>query len=570
MKKLPFVGVVAVVLLSAASAFAAGMSAQPYDLVIRNGRIIDGTGSPWYRADIAIRDGHIAAIGRFGKVAAKQVINAHGDVVAPGFIDMLDQSGLTLLADGHAQSKIYQGVTTLITGEGESVAPLDDRIIQENQSTYRSLHIKPSWHDLGGYFALLEKQGVGVNLGTYVGAASVREMVLGYGDRTPTPAQLKQMQALVARAMQQGAMGVSTALQYPPATYSKTPELVALAKVASRYGGIYASHMRSEGNAEMAALDEVFTIARKAHIPAEIFHLKAAGHKNWGNMPKIVAKIDAARAAGLDISADTYAYTAWGNDLASFIPPWAHAGGTADLLARLKNPKTRAKIIRGMQTPSDEWSNDWQEIPGPHAVEITSVGNPALKSIEGKRLDEIAKTWHEKPIDTLLDILIKDHAATGVAVFGMAQPDVTLALRQPWVSICDDAAATAPNPHQHPHPRAYATFPRIIHKYVREEHVLSLADAIRKMTALPAQRMGLTRRGVLKQGMWADIVVFAPAKLRGLATFQKPNQLAVGMDDVLVDGVPVIADGKMTGALPGKVLRGPGYSQTDSSNGSGK
>jgi len=370
------------------------------------------------------------------------------------------------------------------------------------------------------------------------------------------------MQAIVADAMRDGAFGVSTALQYPPATFSTTPELIALAKTVAGFGGIYATHMRSEGNGEMAALDEVFDIARTAHIPVEIFHLKVAGHENWGDMPKVIAKIDAARAQGLDISAGTYAYTAWGNDLASFIPPWAHAGGNAALLERLKDPQTRARIEKDMKTPSDAWSNDWLEVPGPHAVEITSVRNPALKSFEGKRLDDVAKAWHEKPIDALLDILIRDHAATGVAVFGMSQPDVTLALKQPWVSICDDAAAQAPTGklgQGHPHPRAYAAFARIIAKYVREDHALALPDAIRKLTALPAQRMGLARRGAIKQGMWADIDIFDPAQLRAPATFEQPKQLAQGMSYVLVNGVPVIADGEMTQALPGKVLRGPGF-----------
>lgn len=533
--------------------------APSYDLVIRNGHVIDGTGSPWYAADIAIKDGRIAAIGRLGDVAAKQVIDAHGMLVTPGFIDMLDQSGHTLLVDGHAPSKIFQGVTTLITGEGESAAPLDDKILAQEGA-----HARPAWRTLAGYFDVLQKHGIAVNFGTYMGAATAREMVIGYGDRQPTADELKQMQAIVADAMRAGAFGVSTALQYPPATYSTTPELIALARTAASFGGIYATHMRSEGNGEAAALDEVFDIARAAHIPVEVFHLKVAGHQNWGSMPKVIAKIDAARAQGLDISADTYAYTAWGNDLASFIPPWAHAGGNAALLERLKDPETRARIEKDMQTPSDAWSNDWLEVPGPHAVEITSVQDPSLKPFEGKRLDDVATAWHEKPIDALLDILIKDHAATDVAVFGMSQPDVTLALEQPWVSICDDAAAQAPTGplgQGHPHPRAYAAFARIITKYVREDHALTLPDAIRKMTALPAQKMGLTQRGVIKKGMYADIDIFDPAQLRAPATFEQPKQLAQGMSWVLVNGVPVIADGRMTQALPGKILRGSGYAQ---------
>jgi dihydroorotase/N-acyl-D-amino-acid deacylase len=532
-----------------------------YDLVIRNGQVIDGTGSPGYSADVAIKNGRIAAIGKLGHVDATQIIDAHGMAVTPGFIDMLDQSGKTLLLDGHAPSKIFQGVTTLITGEGDSVAPLNDNIIKEEGA-----HTPPTWRTLSGYFEYLQKQGIAVNFGTYVGAATAREMVIGYGDRKASADELRQMQAIIAQAMRDGAFGVSTALQYPPATYSTTPELIALAKTAASYGGIYATHMRSEGDAEMAALDEVFDIARTAHIPVEIFHLKVAGHKNWGSMPKVIAKIDAARAAGLDVSADTYAYTAWGNDLASFIPPWAHAGGNAKLLARLQDAQTRARIEKDMRTPSDAWSNDWLEVPGPHAVEITSVQNPSLKNLEGRRLDDIAKSWNEEPIDALLDILIKDHAATDVAVFGMSQPDVTLALKQPWMSVCDDASAQAPTGplgQGHPHPRAYAAFSRIITKYVREDHALTLADAIHKMTALPAQRMGLKQRGMIKKGMWADIAIFDPAKLRAPATFEQPQQLAQGMDYVLVNGEPVIAKGKMTRALPGKVLHGPGFKEGD-------
>ncbi|WP_424681407.1 N-acyl-D-amino-acid deacylase family protein [Frateuria sp. YIM B11624] len=534
-------------------------SAPSYDIVIRHGQVIDGTGAPGYRADIAIRDGRIAAIGALGDVDAARVIDAHGMVVTPGFIDMLDQSGHALLKDGHAQSKIFQGVTTLITGEGESVAPLNDNVLGEEGSDTR-----PAWRTLDEYLRHLQGQGIAVNFGTYVGAATARAMVIGYGDRQPTAGELKQMQAIVADAMRDGAFGVSTALQYPPATYSTTPELIALAKTAASYGGIYATHMRSEGDGEMAALDETFEIARTAHIPVEIFHLKVAGHQNWGSMPKVIARIDAARAEGLDVGADTYAYTAWGNDLASFIPPWAHAGGNAKLLERLQDPQARARIEKDMRTPSDAWSNDWLEVPGPHAVEITSVKDPSLKPFEGKRLDDVAKAWNEAPIDALLDILVKDHAATDVAVFGMAQPDVTLALKQPWMAICDDASAQAPTGplgQGHPHPRAYAAFARIITRYVREEHALTLVEAIHKMTALPARRMGLSQRGTLRKGMWADIDVFDPAQLRAPATFEHPKQLAQGMAYVLVNGVPVIAEGRMTPALPGKVLRGPGFAK---------
>lgn len=555
---------IALACLASAPALAANAAQNEYDLIIRNGRIIDGTGSPWYHGDVAIRDGRIVAIGRLADATARKTIDAKGEIVAPGFIDMLGQSEMNILVAPSLPSKIYQGITTEITGEGDSIAPLNAHIIKDNQGAYAHLGIKPTWHTLDGYFARLEKQGIGINLGTYVGAASVRRMVLGDEDVQPTPAQLQQMQALVATAMQHGAMGLSSALQYTPGAYATTNELIALAKVASRYGGIYATHMRDEGNAEAAALDEVFKISREAHIPVEIFHLKAAGKANWGKIPGIVAAIDHARAEGLDISADTYAYTAWGNSLESIVPPWAHAGGDAKMIARLKDPKTRAQIKAYILDTSkdNQWNNEWKEAPGPDGILVTSVGNPALRSLQGKRISDIAKAWHEDPLDAALDIVIKDDAATSVAVFGMDPTDVATVLKQPWVSICNDSEGTEPwgiLGKAHPHPRAYGTFPQIIQKYVEQQHLLTLPDAIRKFTSLAAQRMGLTQRGVIKAGMHADIVVFDPAKVRDTATYEQPNQLAKGMDYVIVNGVPVIADGKMTHALPGKVLHGPGY-----------
>jgi N-acyl-D-amino-acid deacylase len=395
-----------------------------------------------------------------------------------------------------------------------------------------------------------------------VGAATVRRMVLGDGDVQPTAAQLRAMQALVAQAMDDGAVGVSTALQYAPAPYAHTEELIALASEAARHGGIYATHMRSEGDAETAAIDEAIRIGREAHIPVEIWHLKAAGKANWGKMPQVIAQIEAARAAGIDVSANTYAYPAWFNLMSAFIPPWAHDGGDAALIERLKDPATRARIRQALLTTDGSWDNEWQEIPGPEAILVAVVQNPELLPLQGKRLSEVAELWHEDPIDALCDLLIRDRAFTNVAVFGMSEPDILLALKQPWVSIDNDSQGTSPEGllgKEHPHPRAYGTFPRILRKYVREDHALTLADAIRKFTALPAQRMRLTDRGVIKQGMWADLVIFDPETIRDLATFEEPNQLSQGMQYVLVNGVPVIADGQMTGALPGKVLRGQGY-----------
>ena len=552
-------------------ALGAGMIAAaqqaPFDVVITNGHIMDGTGSPWYSGDVGIRGGRIAAIGHLAGAPAKRIIDARGKVVAPGFIDMLGQSELTMLVDPRLPSKIYQGITTEITGEGDSAAPVNDAMLADDRAGYEHFHITPDWRTLRQYFAHIEKQGMGINLGSYVGSTSVRRMVLGEADVQPTPAQLKQMQALVRDAMRDGAMGLSTSLQYAPAPYAKTDELIALARVAGQYGGIYATHMRSEGDAVLESIDEAARIGREAHIPVEIWHLKAAGKANWGKMPQIVARIDAARAAGVDMSANTYAYTAWFNSFSAFIPPWAHDGGDGKLIARLKDPAMRARIrkdllSKGRDSAGESWDNEWQEVTGPEGILIAVVQNPELLSLQGKRLSDVAAMWHEDAIDALCDLLIKDEAFTEVAVFGMSEPDVALALKQPWVSIDNDSQGASPDGllgTEHPHPRAYGTFPRILRKYVREEHALTLPDAIRKFTALPAQRMRLTDRGVLKQGMWADVVVFNPETIRDLATYEKPNQLSVGMEDVLVNGVPVILDGRMTGALPGKVLHGPGY-----------
>jgi N-acyl-D-amino-acid deacylase len=549
------------VLLLVAGCLAIGQSNAAFDLVITNGHIIDGTGSPWYSGDIGIRDGKVAAIGNLSSAARKRTIDAGGKVIAPGFIDMLGQSELTILVDPRLPSKIYQGITTEITGEGRSIAPLNGAIIQSDRAGYDHYKIDPDWRTFRQYFARLEKQGMGINLASYVGATQVRRMVLGDSDVQPTPEQLEQMKALVREAMKDGTVGVSTALEYAPAPYAKTQELIALAAEGGRFGGIYATHMRSESDSVLEAIDEALRIGREAHVPVEIWHIKVAGKNNWGRMPEVVAKINAARAAGADVSANTYAYTAWFNDLSAFIPQWAHDGGTANLVERLKDPAARERIRKDMLTPSKDWDNEWQEIPGADGVMIGVVQNPKMLPFEGKRISDIAKLWNKDPMDALFDFLIDD-PSTGVAVFGMSQPDVTLALQQPWVSIDNDSSGTSPEGilgEEHPHPRAYGTFPRILRKYVREDKVLTLEDAIRKMSALPAQRMRLTDRGVLKTGMWADIVIFDPATVRDLATFDNPNQLSEGMEYVLVNGVPVIEQGKMTGALPGKVLRGAGY-----------
>ena len=549
----------ALLLILSAVALAADSS---FDLVILNGQIIDGTGSPWYSGDVGIRAGRIAAIGNLAAAPRLRTLDARGKVVAPGFIDMLGQSETTILVDSRLPSKIYQGITTEITGEGGSAAPLNDAIIASDRPAYEHYKINPDWRTFHDFFARLEKQGMGINLASYVGATQVRRMVLGDADVQPTPDQLEKMKSLVRDAMRDGAVGVSTSLEYAPAPYAKTDEIIALASAAAPFGGIYATHMRSEGDAIIESIDETVRIGREAHIPVEIWHFKVAGKANFGRMPEAIARVNKARAEGSDITADTYGYTAWSNSLSAFVPPWAHDGGDSKLIERLKDPATRARIRKNMQTPSKDWDNEWDEITGPQDVMITVVQNPSLKQFQGKRLTEIAAAMKKDPMDALFDLLVEDKAYTECAVFGMSEPDVVLALQQPWVSVDNDSSGTSPEGilgEEHPHPRAYGTFPRILRKYVREEKKLTLEDAIRKFSALPAQRMRLTDRGVLKQGMWADIVIFDPETVTDVATYDDPNRLSKGMEDVLVNGTLVIENGKMTGALPGKVLRGAGY-----------
>ena len=548
-------------LLSAAAACA---GEAPFDVIIANGHVIDGSGSPWIAADVGIRAGKIAAIGKLDGARAKRRIDALGKVVAPGFIDMLGQSELTILVDPRLPSKIYQGITTEITGEGRSIAPLTGAARTGQEPLFEHYGIKPDWQTLAQYFARLERQRIGINIGTYVGATGLREIVIGEENHPATSADLAKMRAFLAAAMRDGAMGVSTSLEYTPAPFASTEELIALATEAARYGGIYATHMRSEGDGIAKALDETFRIAREARIPVEIWHLKVSGKANWGRMGDVVKRIEAARASGLDIAADTYAYTAWANEMSAFVPPWAHEGGDAKLVERLKDPAMRARIRHDMETPSEDWDSEWSEIDSAAAITIGVVKNPALLPLQGQTVAAIAAARGKDPLETLLDILIEDNGFTYCAVFGMNEDDIVLALQQPWTSFDNDSSGTSPEgplAAEHPHPRAYGAFPRVLRKYVREEHRLTLEDAIRKFTSLPAGRLRLADRGLLKRGFAADVVVFDPATIADRSTFADPNQLAIGMQWVLVNGVPVIADGAMTAALPGRVLRGPGYAR---------
>jgi len=533
-----------------------------FDTVIEHGRVVDGTGTPWFQADVGIRAGRIAAIGSLAHLPARQRIEARGLVVAPGFIDMLGQSELTLLVNPHVPSKLYQGITTEITGEGDSVAPLDERVRATYGERLSRYGIRPDWRRFADYFARLERQGIAINFASYVGATRLREIVVGLADRAATDAELARMRALLRQAMEDGAMGLSSALEYPPAPYASTEELIALAREAARFGGIYATHMRSYEEDIMQALDETFRIAREAQIPVEIWHLEVAGPTMWGRMPEVIAKIEAARAAGLDIMSDLHAYTAWGNEMSAFVPPWAHDGGTTKLIERLNDPATRARIRQEMETRREGWDNEWLAVAGPADILVSSVGHAELRSLQGQSIEAIARARGREPIETLLDILVEDGALAHVAAFGMQERDVVVALRAPWVAICNDSAGTSPQGTlglEHPHPRAYGTFPRILRRYVRESHELSLEEAIRKFSALPAARMHLADRGVLKAGLAADVVVFDEHEIADRATYAEPNQLSVGMRYVFVNGVPVIADGRETLLLPGRVLRGPGY-----------
>lgn len=533
-----------------------------YDVIIRGGRILDGTGNPWYAADIGIRGDKIAEIGKLDHATAKQTIDATGKIVAPGFIDMLGQSETSLLIDNRSLSKLSQGITSEITGEGGSIAPQDEKTLTPMKPFLEHFHLTVDWTDLEGYFARLQESGTPLNLGTYVGAAQVREAVIGDDDRAPTADELKQMEGLVAQQMQQGAMGLSTALIYPPGHYAKTDELIALAKVASQYGGIYATHMRSEGQTEMQALDEALEIGREANLPVEIFHLKVSGKSRWGSMPKIVAKIQAARNSGLNVAADMYPYLAGATALASCLPPWVANGGMDELIARLHDPADRRRIKAEMAADHPGWENLYFDSGGATGVMISGVVNPDLKKYDGKTVAQMAAAEKKHPLDALFDFVIADHGQTGALYFIANEQDLQYGLKQRWTSIGLDANETSldgPIFEAHNHPRAWGSMPRFIGHYSRDLHLVPLAEAIRKITSLPAEREHLQRRGLLKEGFFADVTVFDPKTIIDKATYQEPNQMSVGVDDVFVNGQLEFAKGKLTGVTAGRALRGPGW-----------
>ena len=534
-----------------------------YDVIIRNGRIIDGSGNPWISGDVAIRGNRIAAIGHLDSSAtAKRVIDATGLVVSPGFIDMLGQSEYDLLIDNRSLSKLSQGITTEITGEGMSIAPQDEKTIASTQPELDRYNLKIDWATLGEYFKRLEKSGTPLNIGTYVGATQIRQAVIGDDDRPPTPDELGKMKSLVAEAMRDGAFGISTALIYPPGHYAKTEELIELAMVAAQYGGIYASHMRSEGQTETAAIDEALRIGREAHLPVEIFHLKVIGKPRWGNMPKIVAKIQAARDAGQDVSADMYPYVAGGTALASSLPPWVADGGTDKLIERLHDPAIREKIKKEMASEHSNWENLYLGSGGASGILVSGFLNPDLKKFDGQTLAQIATAQKTSPLDTLFDLVIDDKARTGAIYFIASEDDLRYGLKQPWTSIGLDASELSldgPLFELHSHPRAFGSMPRFLGHYARDLQLLPLEQAIRKITSLPAQRERLAGRGLLKEGYFADITIFDPGKIIDHATYQNPTQLSEGVRYVFVNGQLEYDDGHLTGIQAGVALRGPGW-----------
>jgi dihydroorotase/N-acyl-D-amino-acid deacylase len=528
-----------------------------YDLVFAGGRVVDGAGAPWFRADVGVVGDRIAAVGDLSHARARRRVDATRLVVAPGFIDMLGQSEYNVLVDPRAASKITQGITTEITGEGSSIAPTNARMIAEGKDTWDRYGVTPDWTTLDGYWKAFERARPTINLGTFVGAGGVRDLVIGKQNRPPTPAELAAMEAAVARAMQDGALGLSTSLIYVPDSFARTEEIVALAKVAARYGGTYITHQRNEGDAIDESLDEVFRVAREARIPTEIYHLKTSGRPNWGRMPQVLKRIEQARAQGLDVSADQYPWTASANSLDASLPLWVREGGHDALLARLQDPATRFRVREDFLKERDDWNQG-----GAAAILITSVLNPALKKYEGKTLEEIARDEKKDALDALLDIVIADRANTTRVTFSMSEEDVKAALRHPLVSMCTDSGASAEDgifSQEKSHPRAWGSATRILGQYVREERVLPLEEAVRKMTSLPAARMRLLDRGILRPGMAADIVAFDPDTVRDLSSYADPLHYSEGVSYVAVNGQLVVDGGKITSARPGRPLHGPGW-----------
>jgi N-acyl-D-amino-acid deacylase len=531
------------------------------DVLIKGGTVYDGTGRAPRRVDVAIKGDRLVAIGNFKSARARTVVDANGLAVAPGFINMLSWSTESLIVDGRSQSEIRQGVTTQIMGEGWSMGPLNERLKKQAIAEQDDIKFDIEWTTLAEYLRYLEKRGISQNVASFVGATTIRQYVLGEGDVQPTPAQLQEMRELVRQAMEEGALGVGSSLIYAPAFYARTEELIELCKVAARYKGKYISHMRSEGNKWVEAVEELIRISREAGVPAEIYHIKAAGSQNWDKVDRVLALVNAARRSGLKITADMYMYTAGATGLNSSLPPWTMDGGYEALFKRLEDPATRQKIAAESRTPSDKWENLYLAAGSPDRILLVGFKSEKLKPLTGKTLAEVAKMRGKDPIETVMDLILEDRSRVGTVYFLMAEENLKKELRQPWVSLGSDAASMAPEGvflKSSTHPRAYGNFARLLGKYVREEKVISLTEAVRRLTGLPATNLGLDRRGFLRTGMFADVVVFDPATIADRATFENPHQYSVGVKHVFVNGIQVLKDGEHTDARPGRALWGPG------------
>jgi len=532
-----------------------------FDVIIRGGTVYDGTGGEPRQADVAIRGDRVAGVGDFKSAKARTVIDANGLAVAPGFINMLSWSTESLNQDGRSQSELRQGVTTEIMGEGESMGPVNDRVREHMLRAQADIKYDIKWNTLAEYLQYLEKHGISCNVASFIGATTIREYVIGFEDKPPTPEQLDQMRELVRQEMEAGALGIGTSLIYPPAFYAKTEELIELCKVAARYQGKYISHMRSEGNQLFEALDELLRIAREANIPAEVYHIKASGEKNWSKEDELLARIERAQKDGLNVRANMYTYTAAGTGLDACLPPWTENGGYPALFKRLRDPATREKIKTEVKIDSDKWENLYLAAGSPDKILLVGFKSDKLKPLTGKTLAEVAKMRGKDPIDTMMDLIAEDESRIGTIYFIMSEDNVKKEVAKPWISFGSDEASQAPEPpftKSNPHPRAYGNFARVLGKYVRDEKVIPMKEAIHRLSGLPATNLGLDHRGFVKAGMFADVVVFDPATIADHATFEKPHQYAVGMKHVFVNGVQVIKDGEHTGAKPGRALWGLG------------
>ena len=550
--------IICLIIILASAAIA---SAQGFDVIIRGGTVYDGSGGSGVRADVGIKGDKVAKIGNLGSEKAALVIDATGMAVAPGFINMLSWSTESLLVDRRSLGELKQGVTTQIFGEGWSMGPLNDRMKKRVKEEQGDLKWDVEWTTLAEYLQHLERRGASQNVASFIGATTIRDYVIGEEDKQPTPEQMQQMRDLVEKEMRAGALGLGSSLIYAPAFYAKTEELIELAKVAAKYKGKYISHMRSEGNRLTEAVDELIRIAREANIPAEIYHLKAAGKDNWKKMDEVIAKVEAARKSGLKITADMYNYPAGATGLDAAMPPWVLDGGYPELYKRIKDPATRKKIVDEIRTPTDKWESLYQAAGSPERVLLVGFKNDKLKPLTGKTLGEVARMRGTDPENTILDLVLEDQSRVSTVYFLMDEANIKKQIALPWVSFGSDAESMAPEGvflKSNPHPRAYGNFARLLGKYVRDEKIITLQEAVRRLTSLPAGNLGLDRRGLLKPGYFADVVVFDPATIADRATFEKPHQFSVGVRDVLVNGMPVLKDAEHTGKFPGRALWGSG------------